>query len=84
MNTADRLALILRVLRTAHDGTDSWEKDYIGVQLAYLAFAIADETKPFAQVDWSREVADHAVAVIRWRFKQWFPADAPVWGFIRL
>jgi hypothetical protein len=77
----DRLALIHRVLAKAHDECESWRDNFLGVQLAYLALAIAEEEPGF--VDWSPEIGDPDLTATLALFRQWFPPGDPVWDFIR-
>ena len=69
--------MIQRVFAKVNQETETWRgPDYIGSDLAYLAWAIAEGPGKGA-VEWD----EYNAAFIR--FREWFPESDPVWQFIK-
>lgn len=79
MSEDERLRLIGRVMQTALQETETWEDENgLGVFLAYLAHAIANETG----VDlWEDGANDRANLRL---FRKLFPDGDTVWQFINV
>ena len=78
-----REQLAYRVLTTLYDLTESFDEEYLGTELTYLAMAIlAPEDSKDRVVQWEPDEFRYD-AVIR-LFSDNFPPEDPVWNHIRI
>ncbi len=76
----ERCDLIERVCMAAHDSTESWETDNIGMHLAYLLWVIAaPHATAYDAVDWT---TNDTAGILR-LFSEALEASDPVWAFIK-